>query len=637
MKKWFLLCAITLFVAHAQQEMQSPDDVTDLVEDLEEIISPKDNDTLGGLIDVVDDEQEEIIESNAQLATELDEAIGQEMQAFDEDSAADEEVATLVDDMEVEDDDIVTGFLRADEKPTIAAPLQQDNGYSYDIEQKRKEVLDLVKRATKELQSNPLDVACNRFTHTKEFIKGDLYVFVYDARGICFAHGEDSHLLWKNLYDLKDWVGTPVIQNLIKMAKEGGGWVTYGWHNATKVSYVELVEKEGIPYVVGSGFYPQSKQEAVVNLVKGGVALFDRVKKEGKPADWAFSRMSYPTGSFAVGNLYLYALDFNGTIMAQGERPGLIGSNAWDYKDKNGVYVNREIVKKLQLSTQGVWVDYTSKRALKRAYAEKVKSKDGKEYFIACGYYPEADRERTVDLVRKAYQFMKINGKTNSVEEFSQRRSDAFRYGDLFIVVYDLQGRIIADGGNADNIGQNMLDAKDEDDFEYVKSTLKRATKTGVWINAKIKGSFRSTFAQRIDLGVGQYVITSSYYPVSKSETMILLVQSAVSYLKANNRERAFEQFVSPGGQFRRGDLEIVAVDTAGLCYAYGDDYDLIWRNIFNIKDEKGRPFIQEFINRSQQGSVTVTTHMNNAVKKNFVMSVEKDGKTYVLSSGYYE
>lgn len=636
MKKWLLLSVLTLSVAHAQQKIKSPEAVTELVEDLEEIISPEDNETLGGLIDV-DDEQEAAIESGMELESELDQAFDQEMEELNEDISADEQVQEIVDEMESEDDDIVTGFLRADEKPDRAAPLQQFDVSAYDIKRKRKEVLNLVKRAKKELKNNPLDVACNRFTHTKEFIKGDLYVFVYDAKGTSFAHGDDVQLLWKNLYNLTDWVGTPLVQNIIRTAKEGGGWVTYGWHNATKISYVELVEKDGVPYIVGSGFYPQSKEEAVVNLVKGGVALFDRVKKEGKQSDWAFSRLSYPTGSFAVGNLYLYALDFSGNIMAQGDRPGLIGSNAWDYKDENGKYVNREIVKKLKLSTQGVWVNYTSKRALKKAYAEKVKAKDGKEYFIACGYYPEANRERTVDLVRKAYQFMKTSGKTNAIEEFSHRRSDDFRYGDLFIVVYDLKGRIIADGGNVDNIGQQMLDAKDEDGFEYVKSILKRATKQGVWVNAKIKGSFRSTFAQKIDLGVGQYIISSSYYPVSKLETMILLVQSGVSFLKANPRERAFEKFVKTDGQFHRGDLELVVVDSAGLCYAYGDDYDLIWRNIYNIKDEKDKPFIQEFINRSQQGPVSVTTHMNNATKHNYVMSVEKDGKTYAISSGFYE
>ena len=509
---------------------------------------------------------------------------------------------------------------------------------TFDVEKKRKETIDLVHRAVQELKNQPLDIACNRFSHTKRFVYGDLYIFLFDTQGTCLAHGEDAHLIWKNLYDLKDWVGTFIVQEIIKKAKAGGGWVTYGWRNATKSAYVQQVEKDGVTYVIGSGYFSHSKEEAVVNIVKGGVATFDRIKKEKQPVDWAFSRMSYPGGQFIAGNLYLYALDFQGNIMAQGDRPGLIGSNAWNYQDANGLYVNREIVKKLQTTTQGVWVEYVSKRAKKKAYAERVKGPDGKQYFIACGYYPEANRAQTVELVRKGYQFMKTHGKTSAVTSFSERRSDDFRFGDLALVVYDLKGKVIADGSNADNIGRRMYNAQDEDGVYYIQSILQRATKEGIWANAKIRGAFQSTYAQRIDLGIAQYVITCSYFPVSKPEMMTLLVQSGASYLKANPREKAFSEFVQrEAGKFQRGDLKLTVVDTMGLCYAYGDDADLIWRNIFKAKDDDGRPFIKMFINEAQQGPSVIKTRLNRAEKTNFVVSVEKEGKTYIVASGYYQ
>ncbi len=627
-----------LIEKEVQEPKESIEDSTD-----EEFSSLKESEPM-------DDESAEWQDETSHLPTEENSALAEmeETGESEDDSAAlqsdlqsltasAESAAADEDENEEEDDAIITYKTDKEKKEQKSEPILMADELSFDIEQKKKDVVTLVKMAQQELLDKPLDIACNRFSHTKEFIKGDLYVFVYDVHGTCIAHGDDSHMIWKNLYDLQDWVGSYIVRDIINTAKNGGGWVTYGWHNATKVAYVEMVEKYGQLYTIGAGYYPHSKEEAVVNLVKGGVALFNKTKEEGQPADWAFSRLSYPSGSFVAGNLYLYALDFNGKIKAQGERPGLINSNAWDYKDSNGKYVNREIVKKLQTSTKGVWVDYISKRAPKKAYAEKVKDKKGNNYFIACGYYPDADRERTIDLVRKGYQFMKTHGKSNSVEAFTSRRDDDFRYGDLTIMVYDLKGKVVADGDNADNIGRSMLDAKDEDGLPYIKNMLKRATKQGIWVNAKIKGSFESMFAQRIDLGVGQYVIASSYYPVSKSETMILLVQSAASYLKVNSRTVAFEQFVQTDGRFRRGDLEIIVVDTSGLCYVYGNDFDLIWRNIFDIKDEKGKPFIKAFINEAQQGPVVVKAYLNQAKKLNYVSSVEKDGKTYVIASGFYQ
>ena len=159
----------------------------------------------------------------------------------------------------------------------------------------------------------------------------------------------------------------------------------------------------------------------------------------------------------------------------------------------------------------------------------------------------------------------------------------------------------------------------DEDGFSYVRDSITRATKEGVWTNSKIKGSFQSTFSQKIDLGIARYVVTCSYYPVSKPESMTLLVQSAASYLKTNPRAKAFGEFVNPEGRFRRGDLKLIVVDTMGLCYAYGDDVDLIWRNIFKAKDDDGRPFIQLFINEAQRGPSVVKTKLNHAEKTNFV------------------
>ena len=101
------------------------------------------------------------------------------------------------------------------------------------------------------------------------------------------------------------------------------------------------------------------------------------------------------------GDLYLYALDFNGRIWAQGEDAELIGRNVLDRTDAKGKPINKEIITKLKQKEegQGIWIEYSSKNALKYTYAEKVKDAKGNYYFIACGYYPEINRDKTVDLV----------------------------------------------------------------------------------------------------------------------------------------------------------------------------------------------------------------------------------------------
>ena len=228
--------------------------------------------------------------------------------------------------------------------------------------------------------------------------------------------------IWQNFYNYRDQFGFPVVRNLIERAQKGGGWVTYEWRGAIKVSLVKKVEKFGKPYVIGAGYYPFSKKDNVVSLVKGAVGLFNQCIEENRPISEAFAEFGYPKGRFVLGDLYIYALIMSGPRkgehVAHGERPGLIGVNEWDYRDKDGKFVNHEIAEKLNGSTEGVWIEYESKGTQKKTYAEKVKDKSGTEYFIACGYYPDAAVKQSSDLVDKGYRYMKSHGISEAATDF---------------------------------------------------------------------------------------------------------------------------------------------------------------------------------------------------------------------------
>src|SRR5690606_4830205 len=146
----------------------------------------------------------------------------------------------------------------------------------------------------------------------------------------------------KNLFNYTDGFGSFIVQKIINIAQKGGGWITYEWNGAVKVSYVQLIKKDDQDYVVGCGYYPHSKEYAVHALVKGAVAKFEQAVAEKKPIEDVFAVMSYRMSDrFVFGDLFLYALDFDGNIFSQGDRPGLIGKNALDYQDARGLFVNK--------------------------------------------------------------------------------------------------------------------------------------------------------------------------------------------------------------------------------------------------------------------------------------------------------
>ncbi len=510
----------------------------------------------------------------------------------------------------------------------------------FDIAAKRKAVVDLVDHGLEYLKKNDSNQTFRAFTHTKEFIKGELYLFVFTVKGVCLAHGQQSDLLWKNLIDLRDSYGAPIVQAIINKAEQGGGWITYSWRNATKVSYVQQIKKEGKTYVIGAGYYPHSKEDAVVNLVKGAVALFNDYKKTGRSKEEAFSTFNYPKGRFVLGDLYLYALDFKGTIMAQADRPGLVGTNSYDYQDEQGKFPNQEIINKLkETPEEGVWVNYISKRAVKKTYAERVEDDKGNSFFIACGYYPSANRNAAVDLVKKGYTYMKKVGKSLAAQDFSSKTNQQYRYGDLYLVAYDLEGICIAHGDNSELVGQNHWNFKDDDGRFYVREMIQKAKNGGGWIDYKIKNSFESMYIELIDLGLPEntFALGCGVFPISKSETMNLLVKSATSFLRTNPEDQTFEEFTKKDGKFIRGDMDITVFDATGLCYASGDDYDLIWQNLINAKDDDGKAYVKILINTVKGGAGKVSYKINGVQKISYVDKVEKADKVFIVTSSFFK
>jgi|SRR5579863_1140209 len=533
---------------------------------------------------------------------------------------------------------------RIQQSEVISSADDNDNGvveksvedFVVDQEAKRKACVNLVDKAVKYFNTHTLEQSCAEFSHGKHFVDGELYVYVFDIKGCTFAHPEED-LLWRNLFDMKDDFGAYPVQEIIKKAEGGGGWVTYQWRNTTKVSWVQKVTKEDRTYAIGSGYYPHAKEDVVVSLVKGAVEQCKQYVQRGQPIVEGFSDLSYPLGRFVYGDLYLYVLDSKGTLMAQGDRPQLIGTNSWAVKDASGKFVNQEILNKIQESSEGIWVDYISKRATKKAYAEKLIDAQGNLYAVVCGYYPDTTRKTAKDLVKKGYTYMKQNGKTAAVDAFSTKLEDEYRYGDLYLVVFDMNGVILAHGGNAELIGSNEFEFKDEDGHYFVKDMIEQAKNFNIgWITYKKNKSLQSVYFEKIELGIDHFIIASGLYPISKKETADLMVQTGKTYLENKPRKEALAEFVKKDGKFVNGDLALFVFDTAGICYAYGDDHDLIWRNLIAVKDEDGKPYVKLFINAVTRGPDKVTYKMNGRTKVAQLEPVEKNGKKYVIGTSYF-
>jgi len=123
------------------------------------------------------------------------------------------------------------------------------------------------------------------------------------------------------------------------------------------------------------------KQDAVA-LVEKAIVF---AKANGK--EKILAELNKMNGLFDRGELYVFAYDFNGVVLAHPKNPKLVGKNLLEMPDLDGKLFRKDIVNIAKKQGTG-WVDYKYKNP------ENGKSEDKTTYFktvdgqiYCCGVY----------------------------------------------------------------------------------------------------------------------------------------------------------------------------------------------------------------------------------------------------------
>ena len=87
-----------------------------------------------------------------------------------------------------------------------------------------------------------------------------------------------------------------------------------------------------------------------------------------------------------------------------------------------------------------------------------------------------AGKDDAVAMVKKAVTFIKEQGTEKAYAVFTGKDAQ-FIDRDLYVVVYQLDGTVLAHGSNAKFVGKDMSDAQDVDGKLYVKERVELAAK----------------------------------------------------------------------------------------------------------------------------------------------------------------
>jgi len=93
-----------------------------------------------------------------------------------------------------------------------------------------------------------------------------------------------------------------------------------------------------------------------------------------------------------------------------------------------------------------------------------------------------ATRDEAVAMTKAAFDHIKKVGPEKAYDDFTNDKSNWVKK-DLYVMVYDKDGKALAHGSNAKLVGKMLSNVKDANGIAIVPGMMEAATKGGGWFN----------------------------------------------------------------------------------------------------------------------------------------------------------
>lgn len=142
--------------------------------------------------------------------------------------------------------------------------------------------------------------------------------------------------------------------------------------------------------------------------------------------------------------------------------------------------------------------------------------------FMAAPVLADAERgtkEEAQALVARALEELQKVGPEAAYKEFSDTKG-AFVDRDLYLIVFDRKGTILAHGANNALINKNLWDVADPDGVYFVREFWKKieASPEGGWVNFKFTNPVTKKIAKKemwVRRGNDNIIVIAGIYPVN--------------------------------------------------------------------------------------------------------------------------
>lgn len=335
------------------------------------------------------------------------------------------------------------------------------------------------------------DAALAEFSNPDgSFVRGELYIYAYDFTSTTLAHPFSPEKIGTSRIDELDAFGNRYAQGFIDAVNNGTGFVWFYYKNPVhndgiekKLGYVAKVD-DG--WWLGSGVY-YGPAEPAVAPVQGAPSTTQEIRDFVDAAaayahmygkDAALAAFGTPYGGFTRGDVYIYALDYDGNALALPFQPQLVGTSFFNTRDTSGRRYTRT---EIQLAREGggyLLYQYPdpAKNFTVRYKVSYVRPVDD-TYWIGAGIYTSEDRLIDPELrefVADAKSYATANTKERALFEFNNLNG-SFMKDDLYIFAYDYSGNTLAWPYRPDLIGVNRYNATDPMGSHHIRFMIDAA------------------------------------------------------------------------------------------------------------------------------------------------------------------
>ena len=358
----------------------------------------------------------------------------------------------------------------------------------------------------------------------------------------------------------------------------------------------------------------------------------------------ALAAFNDPDGPFVIGNVYIFATGYDGTVLAEPCNQRTVGTNILDRTGSFGTPYVREMAETARVGRG--FVSYSTSNPQNNSVAEPalaVVEDVGGSYYIGAlifasegEAYPSAVLNTSarspgvdglVSFVKDAVAYARENGKEKALAEFNDPDGQ-FVQGELVVMAFDFNGTNLASPPYAPELAANrvnLINYQDPNGVDTIRlmRDLSRGEGGVLYSVAKVNADGTMVFVPKINYAepvdeswwLFSGIVDPDYAGVAAGDLsgvplrthtraeLYDLVNRVVEYAKANGKEKTLEVINDPNGQFVSGDFFPWAESTDGVLLADPFLKSDIGQNMIDYTDMNGMKTTRVGIDAMQNGS----------------------------------